>query len=137
MDCINFVRKPVAVIMIMTLIFASMVMGFAPASAGMIQTSQVLQKESNELDKDRLLSMLERDEVQHKLQDMGVDPEIAEARVKALTEQEMARVSQRMETLPAGEGPVSSLVGAAVFVFLVLLVTDILGFTDVFHFVKK
>ena len=48
--------------------------------------------------------------------------------------EEVRSMNQKIDELPAGG---SSLPGAAVLVFLVLLFTDIMGFTDVFPFVKK
>jgi hypothetical protein len=42
-----------------------------------------------------------------------------------------------MDQLPAGGDAVGVLIGASLFVFIVLLITDILGFTDVFPFVKS
>jgi hypothetical protein len=129
------IRKPVAIVLVLTLftVFA----GLGPAYASMIGTSEVLKNESSELDKERILDALQREEVQQKLQSWGVEPDAAEARVMALTDQELARISQQMDSLPAGGDAFGSLIGAAVFVFLVLLFTDIMGATDVFPFVKK
>jgi hypothetical protein len=42
-----------------------------------------------------------------------------------------------MDQLPAGGDGIGTIVGAAVLVFLILLITDILGFTHVFPFVKS
>ena len=36
--------------------------------------------------------------------------------------------------MPAGEGAVGAIIGAALIVFLVLLFTDIIGETDVYNF---
>lgn len=129
------IRKPVAVLLVLTLftVFA----GLGPAYASMIGTSEVLKKESSQLDKERILNALQREEVRQKLQSWGVEPETAEARVQALTDRELARIAQRMDNLPAGGDAFGGLIGAAVFVFLVLLFTDIMGATDVFPFVKK
>ena len=129
------IRKPVAIVLVLTLftVFA----GLGPAYASMIGTSEVLKNESSELDKERILNALQREEVRQKLQSWGVEPETAEARVQALTDRELARIAQRMDNLPAGGDAFGSLIGAAVFVFLVLLFTDIMGATDVFPFVKK
>jgi len=41
-----------------------------------------------------------------------------------------------MDQLPAGGSAIGTIVGAAVLIFLVLLITDILGFTHVFSFVN-
>ena len=129
------IRKPVAMVLVFALftVFA----GFGPAYASMIGTSEVLKKESSQLDKERILNALQREDVRQKLQSWGVEPETAEARVQALTDRELARISQRMDNLPAGGDAFGGLIGAAVFVFLVLLFTDIMGATDVFPFVKK
>jgi hypothetical protein len=44
---------------------------------------------------------------------------------------------QKVDEMPAGQSTLGILVGAALIVFIVLLITDIAGFTDVFGFVKK
>ncbi len=129
------IRKPVAMVLVFALftVFA----GLGPAYASMIGTSEVLETESSKLDKERILNALQREDVRQKLQSWGVEPDAAEARVQALTDRELARISQQMDNLPAGGDAFGGLVGAAVFVFLVLLFTDIMGATDVFPFVKK
>jgi hypothetical protein len=121
----------------MILAFANLVIGLAPAHAAMIQTSEVMQQESRDLDKQRLMSMLERKEVQQKLESWGVDPNEAKSRINGLTDQELARISDRMQTLPAGGDALGTIVGAAVLIFIILLITDILGLTDVFSFVNR
>lgn len=68
---------------------------------------------------------------------MGLDKAMAKARVDGLTDEEVARVVQRLDQLPAGGDAFGAVIFSAVFIFLVLLVTDIMGFTDVFPFVKK
>ena len=62
---------------------------------------------------------------------------MAKARVNSLTDEEVSQVARQMDQLPAGGDGLAIIVGAAVLIFLVLLLTDILGLTDVFKFVKK
>jgi hypothetical protein len=103
----------------------------APAAqAGPIGTAAVVERQAalGELD-----TLLAREEVRAQLIAWGVDPDEARARAARLSPTELEQLATRMDELPAG----GNLIGAAVFVFLVLLVTDILGFTDVFPFVKK
>jgi hypothetical protein len=50
-----------------------------------------------------------------------------------MTDEEVRALNQKMDEMPAGSG----VVGAVVLIFLVLLITDIAGLTDVFPFVKK
>jgi hypothetical protein len=135
MHAVAAVRKPVALMLILALL--TVFSGLGPAYASMIGTSEVLEKECRSLDKQRLVNALQRQEVRDRLESWGVDPEVAEARIQAMTERELASAAQNMEHMPAGGDGLGTLVGAAVFIFLVLLITDIAGLTDVFSFVKK
>ena len=83
-----------------------------------------------------IAGMLAREDIQKALIDRGIDPVEAQARVGTLTDREAVQFADTMEQLPAG-GVIGYIVGLAVLVFLVLLVTDILGYTDIFPFVKK
>lgn len=59
---------------------------------------------------------------------------MAVARVAGMTPEEVRSMNQNIDELPAGG---SSVPGAAVLVFLVLLFTDFMEFTDDFPFVKR
>ena len=67
---------------------------------------------------------------------LGVDPEEAQARVASLSDREIGQIAGQIDRLPAGQGVLVALIGAALFVFLVLLITDLLGLTHVFPFVR-
>jgi hypothetical protein len=67
---------------------------------------------------------------------LGVDPQEAQRRVDALSREEVGALQDRLDQLPAG-GFFGELIAAGLIVFLVLLITDIAGLTDVFTFVKK
>jgi len=104
----------------------------APVQAGMIGTAQVLAAEQNRLDRDRLASLLEREDLQRQLSALGVDMQHAKDRVAGLTDAEVARISQQIDTLPAG----GDALGVVVLIFVILIITDALGFTDIFAFVR-
>jgi len=87
-------------------------------------------------DRSQLLGVLERVEVQSQLQAHGVSVEQAKARIAALTDAEAAQLAAQIDSLPAGGDGVGALITAALIVFLVLLLTDILGFTKIFPFTK-
>ena len=87
-------------------------------------------------DRSQLLGVLERVEVQNQLQAHGVSIEQAKARIAALTDAEAAQLAAQIDNLPAGGDGVGALIGAVLIVFLVLLLTDILGLTKVFPFTK-
>jgi hypothetical protein len=100
-----------------------------PALAGIVSTDSVIAGAERE----RLAGLLERAEVQARLQSMGVDPASAKARVAALSDEEATRLAAQLDELPAG----GDLLGAAVLVFLVLLFTDIMGYTKIFPFTRS
>jgi hypothetical protein len=85
------------------------------------------------LDRDRIVSVIDRADVQVQLQAYGVNPADVKARVAALTEEEAAELAARIDSLPAGG---IGIIGAILLVFLVLLITDILGLTKVFPFTR-
>ena len=97
-----------------------------PLHAGMVSTENLLERE-------RIVSLLERADVQARLEAHGVGPAEVKARVAALTDAEAAEIAARIDELPAGG---VGIVGAILLVFLVLLLTDILGYTKVFPFTK-
>lgn len=101
------------------------------AQAGMIGSEQVIASQAAQ--RERARAVFDRQDVREQLQALGVDADAARARVDALTDNEVATINGKIDSLPAGGG----IVGAVVFVFLVLLITDILGFTKVFPFTKS
>lgn len=106
------------------------------ASAALVGAEEVIAAEQAASDRDRVLAAFEREEVRAQLIAFGVDPDEARDRVAALDDAGIAQMAGQLDSLPAGAG-VGGVVGALVFIFIVLLVTDILGYTDVFPFVKK
>jgi hypothetical protein len=130
MSFLKPVRKPIAGLVILAFAFS---ISWAPAHAAMVSTDEILKQN---LDRERLHMLLDRSEVRKQLEAWGVNSEEAKACVDSLTDQEIAEMTAQIDQMPAGSA-VGTLVGAAVLVFLVLLVTDILGYTDIFPFVKK
>ena len=104
----------------------------AQAAPALITTQQVAAEDAR---KDRALVMetFQRPELQAKLQEYGISARDAQARVAALTDQEVAALARQIETAPAGGTDVLAFV---LVIFIVLLITDIMGFTSVFPFVK-
>ena len=103
-----------------------------PAQAAMLATGDALAANSRE----RLNSLLERQDLQAKLAAYGVRASDVKARVAALSDEEAAQLAGQIDQAPAG-GDGGALIGAALIVFLVLLLTDILGYTHVFPFTKQ
>jgi len=101
-----------------------------PASADIVTTDQI----SAGADRDRVRSFLDRADVQAQMQSLGVDLDVARARVDALTDAEAAQLAGQVDQLPAGA---DSFLGVLFAVFIVLLITDILGLTKIFPFTRS
>lgn len=132
---IRDLRRALAVSLAILMAVTTLPMGLAQAK--MVTTDQVIEQSSPSDDRARVRDFLAREDVQQELIRLGVDPEEAASRIDSLSDEEVRQIAGRMDELPAGEGAVGVIVGAALIVFLVLLITDILGVTDVFSFVKK
>jgi hypothetical protein len=78
-------------------------------------------------------ALLAREEVRAALAERGVDPAQVEARVAALSDREAELLAERLDEVPAGA---NSVLGILFAVFIILLITDILGLTKVFPFTK-
>ena len=99
-----------------------------PALAAMIETQSVAASSN----RDRLASMLDRADIVAQLERHGVDSADVKARVAALTDDEAAQLAGKMDSAPAG-----GLLELILIVFLVLVITDLLGYTHIFPFTKK
>lgn len=125
--------QPLSVLM---LIIFSVTVVFAPAvHASMLPTGTVLESEADEI-RSRIHDMLDAEEVRSALEKRGIPESEARERVDSLTESQLRALAGHLDAQPSGEG-VGTVVGALVFVFVVLLITDIAGLTDVFPFVVK
>ena len=118
---------------VMATLFLSLLLPQPAALAGMVGTADVLAGEQRVALESKVVDFLQRQDVRDQLVDHGVDPAAVEQRVAAMSDQEIQTLSGRIDNLPAG----GDFLGAAVLVFLVLLFTDIMGYTDIFPFVKK
>lgn len=86
--------------------------------------------------RDKVLGFLARQDVQAQLRALGVSPKEAMARVQGLSDAEARELALKLPDEPAGQDALGTVLGVALVAFLVLLVTDILGFTDVFPFTR-
>ena len=99
-----------------------------PTQAAMVATDKAL----GSAERQHVNQLLARADVQARLFQYGVNASDVQARIAAMSDDEVAQLAGKMEALPAG----GDILGLIVLVFLVLLLTDILGFTKVFPFTK-
>lgn len=98
------------------------------ASAAIISTQSALAAQERQERVSAIQHQLAREDVQQQMMALGVDPEMAQERVASLTEAELQQLQQHLDKLPAG----GSLVGVIGVVFVVLLILELVGVTDVF-----
>ena len=81
-------------------------------------------------------SILAREDIQAVLKAQGIDPLEARARVDSLTDAEAVRLADQIEELPAGGSFLIGLLVAVGIIVVILAITDALGYTDVFTFIR-
>lgn len=123
----KILKRPLACALIVSIIGLGM-----PSSsmAGIVATDEVRTSAQRE----RVTGFLERSEVRDRMQSLGVDPDAARSRVAALSDDEVASLADKIDRLPAGG---SELLTAVVVVFLILIILDLLGVTNIFPFTKS
>ena len=135
MRSIRRLATPVSVFVTVSIL--SVVVPYQSCLAAMIGTETAFDMARGQEAREHLKGFLAREDIQKAFTAQGIDPEEAKRRVEALSNEEVLRLSKKVEKLPAGGDPFGALIFAGLFVFVVLLITDILGYTDVFPFVKK
>ena len=104
----------------------------AAATAGMVGTGEMIGQQQVQLDRQELISMLDRQDVQAKLADLGVSQDQVKERIQNLTPAELADFERQLAEAPAGQ----DVVGIIVLFLLVFIITDMLCATNIFPFVN-
>ena len=134
----KFIRKKISLI---SLFMATMMLLIATPYqtllAAMVPTEATIYQIKAQDARDHLKTLISKNDIKKSLISQGIDPMEAKARVDSLSDSEVIEVADKIEQLPAGGGAFGAVIAASVIVFLVLLLTDILGYTDVFPFVKS
>ncbi|MGB1477821.1 MAG: PA2779 family protein [Marinobacter salsuginis] len=104
----------------------------ATATAGMVGTGEMIGQQQIQLDRQELISMLDRQDVQAKLADLGVSQDQVKERIQNLTPAELADFERQRAEAPAGQ----DVVGIIVLFLLVFIITDMLCATNIFPFVN-
>ena len=100
-----------------------------PLTAEIIGTLPALEATQRDQDLDTVNRALASEQVSKQLARLGVEQEQVDARVAALTDDELHALAQRMDETPAGGVGVLAVIGIA---FVVLLVLELVGVIDIF-----
>ena len=126
--------KPVSVFMaILVLLLA---VPYQSVFAAMIDTETVIDMARGQEARDCLNQIVTRQDVKAVFISYGIDPLEAKARLDTLSDTEIVRLYDQIEQLPAGGSDLGTAFIVIGVVFIILFITDILGFTDVFSFTR-
>jgi len=124
---IHFLRRPIAVLLSLLLALAPMI----PAQAAMIGNEQIINQHQQGQTRDSLQQLLQQQSARQQLQALGVSPDLVKSRIDSLTDSELARINRHVDTLDAG----GSILGILLVIFVVFVITDVIGATDIFPFI--
>jgi hypothetical protein len=134
MDGLRQLRRGVALVVAVAMLVVSLPVGMAQAA--LVSIEQLLAGSDAAAERARVMAFLERADVREQIVALGVDPNEAAARVQALSDAQVREIAGQLDQLPAGQSAIGIIVGAILLVFLILLLTDLLGLTNVFPFVN-
>ena len=131
------VRQTLKPVSLVVALFMLVISGpFQSAFAVMIGTETVMEASQGQEARTRIKQLLVREDVRQALINQGIDPREAVARIDSLSAAEAIAVADKLDQLPAGSGAIEVFLIISLIVFIILLITDITGYTDIFPFVK-
>ena len=134
MKTVRQTLKPVSIIVAL---FMLVISGpFQSVFAAMIRTETMVEASQGQEARNRIKQLLVREDVRQALINQGIDPREAGARIDSLSDAEAIAVSDKLDQLPAAGGALEVFLIVSLIVFIILLITDIMGYTDIFPFVK-
>ena len=123
----NLLRRSTAIFLSILLAL----MPLLPAQAAMIGNEQIVSQGLSHQTRDGLQQLFEQETAQQQLQVWGVNPDQIRSRINSLTDAELARINQQVNDLQAGGG----VLGILLVIFVVFVITDVIGATDIFPFI--
>jgi len=128
------IMRPVALLLVVS--FCLLNFNVPNAQAKMVGTDAVIAGQQAADQRAQVADFMAREDVKQIMTQYGVDPVEAQLRVDSLSNEELANLANSIDQLPAGGSAVGVIVGAALLVFIILLITDLVGLTHVFPFVN-
>jgi hypothetical protein len=124
-----FLRRSIAIVLSILMALTPVL----PAQAAIIGNDQIINQGLSNQARAGLQQLLEKEILQQQLQEWGVNPDQIKGRIARLTDAELVRINQQINDLHAG----GDVLGILLVVFLVFVITDIFGATDIFPFINK
>lgn len=122
----NYLKKFTLIPLLVTVITVNFLA--LPAMSAVISTQTVLNQQ-NSSKQTEVQAFLAREDVRSQMVMLGVNPDDVNDRIASLTDQELAQLQQHINDMPAGSSSALVVLGA---IFLILLVLELVGVTNVF-----
>ena len=135
MNMLRKTLKPMSISLAAIMFLISAPVQSVPAA--MIDTETVMDSARGREAREYLHQLMARKEIQTAIVAQGIDPDEAWARINSLSDNEVIRIADQIDRLPAGGGLVEFLLIIILAGFIVLVVLDLTGVTDVFPFIKS
>jgi hypothetical protein len=129
-------QKSKLVSVFMTISILLLAVPYQPVFAAMIGTETVIEMARAQKARDCLNRMMTREDVQTVFASYGINSIEAKARLDTLSNAEIMGLFDQIEQLPAGGSDLGVAFIAVGVIFIVLFITDLLGYTDVFSFTR-
>jgi hypothetical protein len=130
-------KKANAISIFLAFSFLLVSVPYRPALAAIIGTETMIDMARAQEARNHVNSILAREDVKAAFIAQGLNPLKAKERVDALSNAEIINLADQIDQLPAGGSTLETVLIISLIVFLVLLFTDLMGWTDIFPFVKK
>ena len=124
----HIIQRPLALLLSALL----MLMPVMSVQAAMLGTDTLITTTQSQQSITELQQLLEREDAQQQLLALGVSPDQVKERVASLSDSELARINQGINTLNAGG---ESVLGVLLVIFIVFVITDVIGATNIFPFI--
>ena len=125
----KYLRKLLSILLSISLLTLPVL----PSQAALVGNAEIIGSAAVSADRSQLFQALEQDSARQQLAALGISQEQAMERIARMTDQEIAQLNQQLADMPAG----GDVLGVLLIIFLVFIITDAIGATDIFPFVHS
>ncbi len=123
-------KSKVSIVLSVLMVWSTLLV--SGANAALVSTSDMLVEHQQFENTQAVRDFVNRDDVKQQMLDLGVSPQDVDSRINSMTASELAQLNADLQNAPAGAG----LVGVVLTIFIVFVITDVIGATDIFPFIR-
>ncbi len=123
-------KSKVSIVLSVLMVWSTLLV--SGANAALVSTSDMLVEHQQFENTQAVRDFVNRDDVKQQMLDLGVSPQDVDSRINSMTATELAQLNANLQHAPAGAG----VVGIVLTIFIVFVITDVIGATDIFPFIR-